>query len=63
MLGTKRTVPLWRQRRRGLLALERALAPGKPSRDTHAEQAMISARAEQRRQDEARRRMRFSDAD
>ena len=63
MLGTRRTVPLWRQRHRRLLVLERALAPGKPGRDTHAEQAMVGAKAEQRRQDEARRRMKFTDAD
>ena len=29
MLGTKRTVPLWQSRRPRLLALERALAPGR----------------------------------
>ena len=63
MLGTRRTVPLWRQRNRRLLALERALAPGKPGRDTHAEQAMISAKAAQRRHDGAKRRMKFTDAD
>jgi len=63
MLGTRRTVPLWRQRHRRLLALERALAPGRSGRDTHAEQAMIIAKAEQRRQDEARRRMKFMDTD
>ena len=62
MLGTRRTVPFWQQRRRRLLALERALAPGKSARETHAEQVVISAKAVQRRLDEAKRRMRFSEA-
>ena len=62
MLGTKRTAPLWRKRHPQRLALERALAPGKPARDTEVEQAVISAKAEQRRVDEAKRRMRFSQA-
>jgi hypothetical protein len=63
MLGSRRTAPLWRQRQRRLLALERALAPGKPARETHAEQVVISAKAAQRRLDEAKRRQRFSEAD
>jgi len=63
MLGSKRTAPLWRKRQPQRLALERALAPGKPARDTQAEQAVISARATQRRLDEAKRRIRFSDAE
>jgi hypothetical protein len=62
MLGTKRTVPLWRQRQRRLLALERALAPGKSAHETHAEQVVVSAKAAQRRLDEAKRRLRFSEA-
>jgi hypothetical protein len=60
MLGTRRTVPLWRKRQPQRLALERALAPGKPARDTQAEQAVIGAKMAQRRLDEAKRRMRFS---
>ena len=63
MLGTRRTVPLWRQKQRRLLTLERALAPGKPAHETHVEQAVISAKAAQRRLDEAKRRTRFSDSD
>ena len=63
MLGTRRTVPLWRQKQRRLLTLERALAPGKPAHETHIEQAVISAKAAQRRLDEAKRRVRFSDSD
>ena len=63
MLGTKRTVPLWRQKQRRLLTLERALASGKPAHETHVEQAVISTKAAQRRQDEAKRRMKFTDGD
>ena len=62
MLGSKRTVPLWRQRQRRLLALERALSPGKPTNETQAELALLSTKAAQRRLDEAKRRTRFSDA-
>ena len=61
MLGTKRTVPLWRQKQRRLLQVERALAPGKPDAETHVEQAVISTKAAQRRLDEVKRRQRFSD--
>ena len=63
MLGTRRTVPLWRQRQRRLLALERALTAGKPASETHVEQAVLSAKAEQRRIDEAKHRTRFSHSD
>ena len=63
MLGTRRTVPLWRQKQRRLLALERALAPGRPETETHVEQAVISAKASQRRLDESKRRVRFSHSD
>ena len=62
MLGTRRTVPLWRQKQRRLLALERALTQGKPAPETHVEQAVISAKAAQRRLNEAKRRVRFADA-
>jgi hypothetical protein len=63
MLGTKRTVPLWRQKQRRLLQVERALAPAKPDAETRVEQAVISTKAAQRRLDEAKRRVRFSDSD
>ena len=63
MLGTRRTVPLWRQKKRRLLTVERALASGKPAHETHVEQTVISAKAAQRRLDEARRRTRFSQSD
>ena len=62
MLGTKRTVPLWRQKQRRLLTLERALAPGKPAHETHVEQIVISAKAAQRRVHDAKRKLRFSEA-
>jgi hypothetical protein len=63
MLGTKRTVPLWRHRQRRLLSLERALAPAKPTDGTHAELVVISAKASQRRLTEAKRRARISHFD
>jgi hypothetical protein len=63
MLGTRRTVPLWRQRRRRLVELERALEPGKPPQETHAELAVLGHKAEQRRLSEAKRRTRFSGSD
>ena len=62
MLGNKRAVPLWRKRQTHRLAFERALAPGKPKRDTRVEQAVVSAKAALRRLEEARRKTRFSDA-
>ena len=63
MLGSKRTVPLWRQKQRRFLTLERALAPSKPANETQVEQAVISTKAAQRRLDEAKRRARFSQSD
>jgi hypothetical protein len=63
MLGTRRTVPLWRQKQRRLVQLERALAPGKPEAETHVEQTVLSGKAAQRRLDETKRRQRFSDSD
>jgi hypothetical protein len=60
MLGNLHAVPLWRQRQRRLLALERVLAPRKSAGDTHAEQVVIIIKAEHRRLDVAKRRMRFS---
>jgi hypothetical protein len=62
MLGNKRSVPLWRKRQPQRLALERALLPGKPAHETQAEQAVISAKAAQRRLHEAKRKLRFSEA-
>jgi hypothetical protein len=43
MLGDKKTLPLWRQRKPNFLEIERALAPeeGQPERHTDAEQAVI----------------------
>jgi hypothetical protein len=44
MLGQKKTLPFWRQRKPNLLELERALAPeqGQPSaRHSDAEQSVI----------------------
>jgi hypothetical protein len=63
MLGSKRTVPLWRQRQRRLLALERALAP---SRNGHGQpyataEGIAGARARDRLTAEAKRKGRFSD--
>jgi len=61
MLGNKRAVPLWGKRRPQRLALERALAPGKPAHETQAEQAVVGAKAAQRRLHEAKRKLRFSE--
>jgi len=63
MLGTRRTVPLWRQKQRRLVQLERVFASRKPQAETHAEQTVISAKAAQRRLEETKRRQRFSDSD
>jgi len=63
MLGSKRTAPLWRQRQRRLLVLERALASGKPTNETDAELAVLATKAAQRRLDGAKRRTRFSQSD
>jgi len=63
MLGTRRTVPLWRRKQQRLVQLERALAPGKPEAETHVEQTVINAKAAQRRLEDAKRRQRFSDSD
>jgi hypothetical protein len=62
MLGNKRTIPLWRKRQTHRLAFERALAPGKPKRDTRVEQGVVGARVALRRLEEARRKTRFWDA-
>jgi hypothetical protein len=49
MLGSRRTVPLWRPRRLRLLALERALVstrgPAATSRDTSSEQTIIDLKS------------------
>ena len=44
MLGTKRTIPFWRQKRR-LLALERALASFRADRATRSEYAAVALKA------------------
>jgi hypothetical protein len=63
MLGIKRTIQLWRPKRR-LLSLGRALAPERHDSTTGATtaQAVAKARARQRMAAEARRKGRFSDA-
>lgn len=51
MLGEKKTVPLWSQRKPNLLAQERALAPETPQeeRQTESEQAVIERKIAQDR--------------
>ena len=49
MLGSRTTVPLWRQRRPRLLALERALVstrgPAATARDTSSERAVVDLKS------------------
>jgi hypothetical protein len=54
MLGSKRTIPLWRQRQRRLLALERALTPFRIHRETRSEQVAIARKVKDRKKDEAK---------
>jgi hypothetical protein len=54
MLGTKRTIPLWQQRQRRLLALERALAPFRIHRETRSEQVAMARKVKDRKTDEAK---------
>ena len=63
MLGSKRAVSLWRQKRR-LLVLERALAPERKdaARTTLAAQAVADARARKRMAIEAKRKARFAES-
>jgi hypothetical protein len=60
MLGSKRSIPFWRQKRQ-LLILERALAPDRKDtgRKTPTAQAIAGARAKDRIADEAKRKARF----
>jgi hypothetical protein len=62
VLGTKRTIPFWRSKRR-LLELARALAPQQRLQAVPAmtAQALASARARSRIDAEARRKTRFSE--
>ena len=66
MLGSKRSVPLWRQRRTQLLPLEQSLAAGRTGSRT-AKPAMAAkdikvARAKSRMKAESKRMARFSEA-
>jgi hypothetical protein len=54
MLGSRRTIPLWQQRQRRLLALERALASFRADRATRSEQATIAHKARDRKVDEVK---------
>jgi hypothetical protein len=62
MLGSKRSIPLWRQKRR-LLSLERALAPDRKDagKNTLTAQAVAGVRARDRMAVEAKRKARFSE--
>jgi hypothetical protein len=62
MLGSKQTIPFWRQKRR-LLTLERALAPDRKDNDRSAitAQAVAGARARDRMAAESKRKARFSE--
>lgn len=66
MLGSKRSVPLWRQRRTRLLPLEQSLAAG-PTGSRAAKPAMAAkdikvARARSRIKAESKRMGRFSES-
>jgi hypothetical protein len=63
MLGSKRSIPLWRQKRR-LLTLERALAPERKDNGRNAitAQAVAGARARDRLAAEAKNKARFSES-
>ena len=60
MVGTKRTVPLWRAKR-PLLSLERALSSLRQlgSRGMITEPALVTVRSRSRLQQEAKRMRRF----
>jgi hypothetical protein len=62
MLGSKRSISFWRQKRR-LLNLERALASERKDADKNqlTAQAVAGARARDRMADEAKRKARFSE--
>ena len=63
MVGTRRTIPFWRPRKR-LLKLERALTPGRPDSRKIAmtAQAVAEARARGRMAAQSRRKARFSES-
>jgi hypothetical protein len=63
MLGSRRTIPLWRQKR-VLLALERALAPDRKGTEKSpiTAQALAEARSRERLAAEARQKGRFSES-
>jgi len=62
MLGHRRTMPLWRQRRASPLAVERALAQGRPAEASTnaAEKALLGQKATQRMTMTAKHRARLS---
>jgi len=66
MLGSKRSVPLWRQRRTRLLPLEQSLAAGRTGsrvvKPVLAAKDIKVARARSRIKAEAKRMGRFSEA-
>ena len=63
MLGSKRAIPLWRQKRR-LLTLERALAPDRKGtgKSSMTAQAVADARSRERLAAEARQKARFPES-
>lgn len=66
MLGSKRSVPLWKQRRARLLPLEQSLAAGgtssRAAKPAVAAKAIKVARTRSRMMAEAKRMGRFSEA-
>lgn len=60
MLGTRKTISLWRKRRLNFLTLERALKSAASESPTDAERAAIVRKADSRRSGAARRRVRHS---
>jgi hypothetical protein len=59
MLGEKKTLPLWNQRRPNFLSLERALAsPAREERDSDAEHAVADRLAERRRFEDSKGKIR-----
>jgi hypothetical protein len=56
MLGSRRTIPLWRQRQRRLLALERALASFRADHVTRSEPIVVAHKAKDRKTDEMKSR-------
>ena len=62
MLGTRRTIPFWRPKRRRL-TLERALTPDQPDalKSAITAQAVADARARGRMAAESKRKARFAE--